>query len=137
MSTLASIFKACRRQVFLILVRGTDIFQCPVLIELSMNSPISPSQSHLLKKLVSIELKNIGKRIEENYNAELKYEDDTVDVLIAQSVRDAQGIKDIIDETVLVDVAEKILGHIIQAKPIHTVTISGDKKNNQLTCVIT
>lgn len=102
-----------------------------------MNSRTASNQSSLLRKVVAIEMENIGERIGENYNAEFKYEDDVVDMLIAQSVQYGQSITDMIEETVLADVAEKILGHIIQAQPIHAVTISGDKKNNQFNCAIT
>ena len=102
-----------------------------------MDNYLSQNKFDLLRKNAVLELENIGERVKANLNAEFKYEMGVIDLLISQSMRDGESIKQIVQDEVLPDVAEVILHNRVQEKQIHTVTISSNRKNQQLSYTVT
>ncbi|MCC7006856.1 MAG: hypothetical protein IT497_09475 [Ottowia sp.] len=102
-----------------------------------MDNHFSQNKFDLLRKNAVLELKNLGDRVKANLNAEFKYEMGVIDLLITQSMQDGESIQQIVEDAVLPDVADVILNNMAQKKQIHTVTISSNRKNQQLNYTVT
>ena len=97
-----------------------------------MNTSLSLEKFGQLEKQAMFGLKNIAERIQTNYHAEFKYDVGVVSSLINQSIRDNESVEQIINESVLPDIAEVILNNVANQKQIHMISILSNKQNQQL-----
>lgn len=97
-----------------------------------MNTALSLEKFDQLKKQAIFGLKNIADRIQTNYHAQFKYDAGVVSSLINQSIRDGESVADIIDESVLPDIAAVILLNVASQQQIRIVSMVSNKPDQQL-----
>lgn len=101
-----------------------------------MNAHHSLNKFDQMNKQAAYGLKDIGERIKASFDAEFKYDMGVISALINQSMRHGESIEQIIQESVLPDITDVILNNLASEKQINTVTISSNKKDQQLNYAI-
>ena len=88
--------------------------------------PYYPLAEHVIRKIIGLKLGKIGRRVEENYNAEFSYTDELVQ-LIADRCKEvdtgARNIDHILTKSLLPTLSSELLSRLAEGKGIESVRV--------------
>ncbi|HEU5436673.1 MAG TPA: type VI secretion system ATPase TssH [Telluria sp.] len=93
--------------------------------------PYYPIADEVLVRIIELKLKKIARRIQENHKAELVYDNALVEAVLARCTEvdsGARNVDNILNGSVLPEIAESVLARMAEGQPITRVKVSADKK---------
>ena len=91
--------------------------------------PYYPLSDSVLKRIISLKLGKIGKRIRENYQAAFEYSPELIDLIATRCTEvdtGARNVDNILTKTLLPELATEFLSRLAEAKEIKKVHVSCD-----------
>jgi type VI secretion system protein VasG len=88
--------------------------------------PYYPLADDVMRNIIKLKLNQIVKRIKENYNAPLKYDEAVIDHILSRCKEVASGARNvdhILNGTVLPDMSAEFLSKMAAGEPVNEVTI--------------
>jgi len=93
--------------------------------------PYYPLSDDALVKIIELKMKRIAQRIATNHKAELTYDDALVEAVLARCTEvdsGARNVDNILNGTLLPEVAESVLAKMAEGTAISKIKVSADKK---------
>lgn len=89
--------------------------------------PYFPISDDVLRRIVSLKLEKIRRRIAENHGAHVEFPEELVDLVVARCLDVDSGARDaeaILTRTVLARISSDLLGHMASGKPVKKIAVS-------------
>ncbi len=100
--------------------------------------PYFPLMGEAMEKIIKLKLNKIVKRVKENYDAEMIYTDDLIDLISSRCTEVDSGarlIDNILENGLLPQLSADFLGHMADGNHIHKVSLGVDE-NEEITVAI-
>lgn len=92
--------------------------------------PYYPLSDDILAEIIALKLDHIAARISSNHKAKFIYNDNLVEAILARCVEvdsGARNIDNIINGTILPEIADQVLKHMAAEKPINSIKVNATK----------
>ena len=110
--------------------RGVQIFKQAFLGRLIV-VPFYPISDAVMRQIIKLQLRRIGRRMRENHGATFSYADDLIDC-IARRCHEvetgARNVDHILTRTLLPEISQEVLGRMADGRSITKVHVSVDDK---------